>query len=126
MKVTVIKENESVIYNGEIYRHGESFEVEDAIGESLMDRGYVSEDFPVAEDEAEEQEAAVESGELGEMSYADLKSLAAQLGLDAKGRKDELIERIRAHAENRPDEDAADLNDADESADELPNTDMPE
>lgn len=126
MKVTVIKENESVIYNGEIYRHGESFEVEELIGKSLIDRGYVSADFPVEEEEAEMQEEEVDSEDLDKMSYPDLKSLAAQLGLDAKGRKDELIERIRAHAAERPEETAADLDEAEEAADELPNTDMPE
>lgn len=124
MNVTVTKKNESVIYNGKIYSHGQSFEVDDVIGKSLMERGYVS--SAEVEDEAELHDAVVDSGDLDKMSAADLKSLAAQLGLDAKGRKDELIQRIRAHAEAAPEE-SDDLEDSDaEESDELPNTDMPE
>lgn len=124
MNVTVTKKNESVIYNGKIYSHGQSFDVDDVIGKSLMERGYVS--SAEVKDEEELQDAVADSDDLDKMSYPDLKSLAAQLGLDAKGRKDELIERIRAHAEAAPEE-HDDLDDsAPEESDELPNTDMPE
>ena len=122
MKVTVTNEKESVIYNGVIYRNGDSFEVEDAIGESLMDRGYVSSAESV--EEADLQTGYLDERQLQAMPYPELKRLAAQKGVDATGKKDELIARIRA-AENAPEEVEEEEAEA-ESADDLPNTDMPE
>ena len=129
MNVTVIKEQESVIYNGVIYYHGDSFEVDEAIGESLMERGYVAitaaapaDEAPVEDTEEaveELQEAVVEADELEGMSYSELKRIAAQKGLSAIGKKDELIARIR--------EAEMPVEEAEESdCEELPNTAMPE
>lgn len=123
MKVTVIKKTESVIYNGNIYGHGESFEVDDLIGESLMKRGYVAIAVE-ATDEADVQTGVLDEAQLHEMSYNDVKSLAAQMGLDAKGKKDELIARICAAevSANTEAEDEAE----DEPSGDLPDTSMPE
>ena len=120
MKVTVINERESVIYNDNIYRHGETFEVEEVIGESLIARGYVAMDSAV--EEAEPLAGNLDANQLKEMSYPELKALAAQMGLDAKGKKDELIARICGE-EVEVEEDAV-VNDA--PSDDLPNTAMPE
>ena len=121
MKVTVTKKNESVIYNGNIYGHGQSFDVDDVIGKSLIERGY-------AADAA--ADAAGEKDSLEAMSYADIKKLAAEKGVAATGKKEEIIARLRAAEEE--DESADESNEdetaeeEDESADELPNTAMPE
>lgn len=123
MKVTVTKENESVIYNGKIYSHGESFDVADVIGQSLMDRGYVSSTEQV--EEADLQTGYLDENQLQEMSYSDLKRLAAQMGVDATGKKDELIARISSVEVGFEPEEAEDAEE-EESADELPNTNMPE
>lgn len=121
MNVTVTKKNESVIYNGRIYTHGESFTVDEVIGKSLMERGYVTAE---EEDEAELLDGHLDEKQLQEMSYADLKSLAAQMGLDAKGKKEELIARITA-ASAEDDAEAELESEGDEST-ELPQTGMPE
>lgn len=116
MNVIVTKENESVIYNGKIYSHGQSFDVDDVIGQSLVDRGYVS---------VTAQEATAGGNPLEELSYAELKKLAAERGVAATGKKDELMARLMGN--NKPDEsDCEAEDDVEESADELPNTDMPE
>lgn len=126
MKVIVCKEDESVIYNSNIYRHGESFEVDDAIGKSLIDRGYVA-----------AADAAGEGDTLEGMSYPKLKKLAAEMGVAATGTKDELIERIRNAGETADETETEDEEESEggevegeeesgETADELPNTDMPE
>ena len=112
MNVTVTKENESVIYNGKIYTHGMSFDVEDVIGNSLMNRGYVS---------VTSQEAPAPENDLEGLTYAELKKLAAERGVEATGRKVDIIARLRGI--EAADEEAEDL---DEEADELPNTGMPE
>lgn len=133
MYVNVIKENESVIYHGKIYGHGASFEVDEAIGKSLVERGYVV----CIGDEAKMQTGYLDADQLGEMSYPDLKRLAAQMGLDATGKKDELIARIcgveifyeeETNAEdNDVDTEAEDSDaDADVEDSELPQTSMPE
>ena len=123
MKVTVTHKTESVIYNGIIYRNGESFDVEDVIGKSLMDRGYVSSTAPV--EEAEMQTGYLDENQVNGLSYPDLKRLAAQMGLDATGKKEELVARICAE-EVGIEDDAAVEAEEDEAADDLPNTDMPE
>lgn len=111
MIVTVIKQSESVIYNGKIYSCGQSFDVDDLIGKSLMERGYVSVngESPVTEEETKKESC------LQEVPYTELKKLAASLGLPANGKKEELIERISAVE-----------NESESGTDELPNTDMPE
>ena len=127
MKVTVTKENESVIYNGTIYSHGQSFDVDDAIGKSLMERGYVSD---------ASSDAASGGNLLETLSYPELKKLAAEKGVAATGKKEDLIARILA-AEAEDEYEADEEQDAaedeepkaaeDESeADELPNTSMPD
>lgn len=113
MNVTVTKKNESVIYNGKIYSHGQSFEVDELIGKSLMERGYVSEAA---------QEPPAGENPLEGLSYAQLKKLAAERGVAATGKREELIARI-AEAENDA---AEEQDDTEEATDDLPNTDMPE
>ena len=93
MKVIVTNKNESVIYNGVIYKHEDAFEADDAIAKSLIERGYVKEVTTEA-DEAEVKTGYLDKAQLEEMPYPELKRLAAQLGLDATGKKADLIERI--------------------------------
>lgn len=131
MKVIVIKKSESIIYNGEIYKYDDTFEVDDAIGKSLIERGYVNEvtypePLPEAEAEAEAEivEGYLDEKDLEGMTYAELKHLAAEMGLDATGKKADLISRISGEAVNVEAE--AVLEEETEEADELPNTNMPE
>lgn len=131
MKVIVIKKSESIIYNGEIYKYDDTFEVDDAIGKSLIERGYVNEvtypePLPEAEAEAEAEivEGYLDTKDLEGMTYAELKHLAAEMGLDATGKKADLISRISGEAVNVEAE--AVLEEEAEEADELPNTNMPE
>lgn len=118
MKVTVIKANESIIYDGKIYSHGMSFEVDEKIGESLMKRGYIEK--TAADDSG--AEIVQEKPSYEEASYTELKKLAASKGLSASGKKDELIARIKAAEEAEE----ANEDEEDESESELPNTAMPE
>ena len=117
MKVIVTKKNESVIYNGNIYSHGQSFDVDEVIGKSLMERGYV------AADGAADAEKSLE-----DMSYPELKKLAAEMGLSATGKKEDLIARINGASEEDETEadDEEQESEEDETADDLPNTGMPE
>ena len=122
MKIVIIKKKESVIYNGSIYEYGNELEMDKAIAESLIERGYAKE---VAEVEAviDEETTTAEQGEssesnydtedLSEMSYQNLKKLAKEMGLNAAGTKEELIERISACEDT-------------DMEDEAPNTDMPD
>lgn len=130
MKVIVTKSDESVIYGGNVYVCGQSFDVADAIGESLAKRGYVE-----IMDEAKMQTGYLDADQLNEMSYPDLKRLAAQMGVDASGKKDELIAKICAvevEVESDASQEAAfepqseDGAEVDSTPTELPNTDMPE
>lgn len=129
MIVKVIKENESVIYNSTIYKYNESFEADDAIAASLIERGYVeaisAPAVPVEEDtvadEAELIEGTLDENALEGMTYAELKHLAAEMGLDATGKKADLIERISAQEVTVEKEAIVE----EESAGDLPNTDMP-
>lgn len=134
MKVIVIAEKESVIYNGIIYKNGEAFEANDLIAKSLIEREYVAEENP--EEEAKIQTGYLDKEQLEAMPYPELKSLASQLGLDAKGKKEELIERI-CNTEVNVEEDAIVENSEETTEDEnteeetteggdLPNTSMPE
>lgn len=123
MFVKVIKE--SVIYNKKIYGKDDSFEINDNIGKSLIERGYVKE---VDAEEKDVLTGEVDNSQLNELSYQELKALASQNGLSAKGTKDELIARIRESAEAIPEatepkeEEIAD----DDISGDLPNTSMPE
>ena len=123
MEVTVIKE--SVIYNGKIYKEGDCFTADDSVAKSLAERGYVAE-VGAAEPNQEatvfEAEMVNEEIRLEDMSYSELKRVAAQKGISAKGSKSELIARI---AQNN----VADFEDGisgEATSDDLPNTSMPE
>lgn len=121
MLAKVIKNDESVIYNGKIYCHGDEFEINEAIGKSLIERGYIA----GIEDDVKEDD-------IENMSYPELKSYAKELGLSASGTKEDLIFRIKQHLadlENAETEDDAEGDDAeteDDAEDELPDTSMPE
>lgn len=123
MNVTVIKNNESVIYEGKIYSHGQSFEVDDLIGKSLMERGYVAISVSESVDEVttpsddEDNTDDVSIASLENAPYTELKKMAASMGLDSSGKKKDLIARIIGAEQNT---------DEDEPLDDLPNTDMPE
>lgn len=127
MIVTVIKDNESVIYNNKIYSKGQSFEVDDIIGKSLMERGYVAMD--VTDSDADVETSPDDEGNtddtstnasLEEASYTELKKMAASMGLNANGKREELIARI-IEAEQGAEQES----DEEEALDDLPNTDMP-
>ena len=128
MKVTVIKPDESVIYGGKIYAHGESFEVNDLVGQSLVERGYVAaEGEDVQEEEVHHDEAHLDEAQLRGMAYSALKKLAADMGVSAVGDKETLIARICAvEAECEAPSDVDEAPEAEEAADDMPVTDMPE
>lgn len=124
MLIEIIKENESVIYQGSIFKKGDVLKMDDAVAASLMKRGYVAavkaETIavePDAEETAEENQIAghLDREQLEEMTYQELKKLAADMGLDANGKKAELIERIVAETVYVDAEDC-----------EMPDTSMPE
>lgn len=125
MIVTVINDKESVLYNSVFYGCGESFEVDDTIGKSLIERGYVAE--------------IDEAKDIKDLSYPELKKLASQMGLSASGRKEDLIARISAAEvdnsaeddksednENAAQEENLDGTDSENAAGEMPDTNMPE
>lgn len=114
MKVTVIKKNESVIYNGVIYSKGQSFEADDLIGKSLIERGYVE-----AVGDTETHTTHLDAEQLKGLSYHELKKLASNMGLDSSGKKVDLIARLCA-VEVYADFDPAGL------YSDLPNTNMPD
>lgn len=129
MNVTVTKKNESVIHNGKIYKHGESFTVEEVIGKSLIERGYVAVTGEEEQDEAELKIGTLDAEQLRELSYPKLKQLAAQMGVEAKGSKEELIAKITAvevGIGEEEEEEQTSEEEEEEISDELPNTDMPE
>lgn len=118
MIVTVINKSESVIYDGKIYGYAETFEIDSIIGKSLIERGYVatadkeeSQEIPSMENVITEQN---ETADLNDLSYSELKRIAAEKGLSATGKKTDLIDRILS-AEN-----------AEGTTDDLPDTSMPE
>lgn len=122
MIVVVTNNKESVIYNGEIFRHNDTFEADDIIAQSLIERGYVKEvTYQEPAEEGEVQEESIEADSLQDLTYQELKRLAAQKGLDASGKKDELIARISAAEAGGESEEAEE-----EPASDLPNTSMPE
>lgn len=125
MKVIVTNKTESVIYNGTIFKCDDIFEVEDTVGKSLIERGYVkateqeieqTESQPT--EEAEVKTEYLDESDLKEMSYSELRRLATQKGVSANGKKDDLIKRIVSA------EAAVDTEEAEDEGD-LPNTDMP-
>ena len=130
MRAKVINNIESVIYKSEIYKFGDEFEIDEVIGKSLVERGYIAaitdnaelfgedEVVDVPADEVDEAEVTLEIRDenIESMGYPELKAYASALGLPANGKKNELIDRINEHLEG--------LDEAE--ADELPNTDMPE
>ena len=73
-------------------------------------------------------DAKDEDKSLEGLSYPELKKLAAEMGIPANGKKEELIERIRNAGDKQDEEeteaDAEEEHEAEE--DELPNTGMPE
>lgn len=133
MKATVINKEESVIYQGNIYRYGDSFEVDDSIGKSLIERGYIKGETDNS-DLFDEDEVCDVKAELEKMSYPQLKAYASKLGVSASGKKEELIARILEFLAEDENEDETDFEEVDgkdsdedeEPGDELPNTSMPE
>lgn len=132
MKAKVVKSDESVIYNGVIYSHGEEFEVDDAIGKSLIERcliaGITDNENLFSEDEVMDAEEIIDGivmrEDIDEMTYPELKSYASELGLSASGRKDELIARINEYFSKAEEVEVEDEDG--EEAEEIPNTSMPE
>ena len=88
MKCTVTKD--SVIHNGEIYEVGSVIDLPSKSAESLINIGVVE---SVDKSECLENETS-EDKKLEDCSYQELKKLANDMGLSAKGTKEELIERI--------------------------------
>lgn len=127
-KIKVINDKESVIYRNQIYIFGDEFEIEDTdVAMSLMERGYVEAVTDSPELYPEVETASVEAeGSLEEMSYQDLKKMASEMGIDASGKKNELIERIRNHVANSTIDETTDDEDPEEIVDEAPITSMPE
>lgn len=125
MQVTVIHPTESVIYNGVIHKCGQSFDVEDSIGKSLIERGYVS-----AEGDAN-VEGHLDKAQLMAMSYPTLKRLAADMGVSAVGNKETLVARICAatvycEPQSEVEADSVEGEALEDTADDLPNTSMPD
>lgn len=124
MLVKVVKD--SIIYQGNIYKTGTTFEIDDVIAEQLIQDGNVvaySNEVKeeVAEDSHEEQKTmtgTLDTNQLSEMTYQDLKKLASDMGLSANGTKKELIERISKVE--------VEVTEEDEVEGEAPNTSMPE
>lgn len=124
MKVTVIKD--SVIYQQTIYKEGQSFDCDDAIATSLLERGYVSvkggEETAKALADAgiETLDVPFNREQLEEMDRTELIALAKDLGLKASGKNSEIIERIVEFHE------IEEIENNDEELGEMPDTGMPE
>ena len=128
--VKVIKD--SVIYDGKIYKLDDTFKLDDIIATELIKNGNVvafQEAEIIEPDNAEDSQVeqdvltgTLDAEDLKSMKKDDLVRLAQQMGLDTKGTKDELIERI-SNVEVEVDEEEED--DVEET-DELPNTSMPD
>ena len=125
MKVIVIKD--SVIHGQRIYKTGEAFELDNAVAQSLIERGYVTpeihqpEDLPSNSDEEPIGGIEYSREELAKFDRKELQRLAKNLGVKASGTNEEIIERV---AELHAVEETAD--DEELGEDELPNTSMPE
>lgn len=123
MIITVIKD--SVIYNGKIYNNGDTIEnANEIVAKSLIERGYVKE---IDADEKELLTGHLDEAQLKEMSYQELKKLAAQMELDTSGKKEDLIARI-CNTEVSVEKEAVVEEEisGEETTDEMPNTSMPE
>lgn len=145
MLARVINPEESVIYKGEIYACGDEFEVDEAIGKSLIERGYIegitdnpnlfaeNEVMDVTDieedndgDDSVDDDTDIKEGveirdDIESMAYPELKSYASQLGLSGKGSKEELIARIKEHFGK-----LEEVETEDEESEDLPVTSMPE
>ena len=127
---------ESVIYKGVIYQIGDHIEVDDVIGASLLARGCIKE-YSEATVKAKWNKEDLETWKMGE-----LKRLAAELGIEATGKKAELIEKICAVEVEIPEEAIVNVDEngvpvdevvtdenqeaPEEESEEGPNTGMPE
>lgn len=80
---------ESVIYKGKIYRKNDHIEIDDKVGASLVKRGCI-----IEYSEAETVKGNWDKEDLKTWKVAELKELAAELGIEATGKKEELIEKI--------------------------------
>ena len=123
MKVKVVKD--SVIHGQKIYKTDETFELNDDVAISLLERGYVEIEGgeevakALAEKGIETLNVPFEREQLEAMDYKELAQLAKDLGVKVSRKKDELVERI---LEFHADEEVA----GETESDELPNTEMPE
>ena len=127
MFIKVIKD--SIIYKGEIKALNKEFECDNAIAASLIERGYAE---AVGEVDEAKLVGHLDPADLETYSYQELKKLAADLGVSANGKKEELIERIAAlEVEVEAEAVLDELPEGEEpaegiDADELPFTEMPE
>lgn len=130
MFVRIKSERESVIYRTTIYKHGSELEMDDAVAQNLIERGYAEAvgTLPFEPEEEPEEEAPageilkghLDPDDLRAMKYQDLRKLAADMELDSTGTKEELVCRIAGVEVEVNAEDTA------ENPDELPMTSMPE
>lgn len=133
MKVLVVKD--SVIYQGQIYKTNKSFDLDDVLAKELIKNGIVvsysnkkeevvaesaSEDSPEEQKEVKTVTVTFDKESLEEMKYQELKKLASDMGLDASGKKEELVERIANELVE------VDTDEVAEDEEDLPNTSMPE
>lgn len=133
MKVLVVKD--SVIYQGQIYKTNTSFDLDDVLAKELIKNGIAvsysnkkeevvaesaSEDSPEEQKEVKTVTVTFDKESLEEMKYQELKKLASDMGLDASGKKEELVERIANELVE------VDTDEVAEDEEDLPNTSMPE
>lgn len=121
MNVLVKVINSSIVHQGNIYKKGDEFELDSIIAESLEKEGYVQ-----SFQEGEFVEGNLASDDLESMSYQDLKKLASDLGVTAKGSKEELIQKIIDTKNEVTVEEKVPEEDDEEVEGEIPNTSMPE
>ena len=124
--------NESVVYNGSIYKANDIMFVDDAVGTSLIKRGVITA-FEDIEEEAVEEfieeetfKGHLDKEDLETWSFDELKKLATDMGLSVPRKKADLIEVICAETVEAPAEAIVTEEEAEEEIEELPNTSMPE
>lgn len=122
MKVRVINKKESVIYKCEVHRFGDEFEMDSAIAKNLIEREFIE----VVDEEAEVLTGHLDKEQLAGMPYKEVQKLAKDIGVDASGKKEEIIERIIAQEVELPFSDIVDEGDEVEEGIEVPNTNMPD
>lgn len=131
---------EAVIYKRKIMAIGDTFDADDTIAESLIERKVVEPAEPVPFEEPTDEEPVEEEAvgeeptdeepvetvkakwdkdDLMEWDYAEIKKLASDLGIKAVGKKEELIEKICEVEVEIPLDEIM-------TEDELPATGMPE